>query len=170
MSFGSILRHELLITVAAAVATVFAGCVLLRGVLLAERLGARDALLEAASLWLALNLVPVGLAVTGPGLFEVFPGVLKSFLWMTILVVAMCAGAEVGTRGSANRLLGIVGAVFGLVLGSVLLLAPSGALLACPADACFKPLVGYSVTLLDSIEREDIVVHVPAVPGTDDRQ
>jgi|GEM_PF-1785946 len=97
-----------------------------------------------------------------------FPEALQSFLWMMILVIAMYAGAGGARRGSANRLFGILGTVLGLVFGAALLLAPAGGVVTCPGGACFKPLVGYSVTLLHAIERTDIVVHVPALPEADD--
>jgi len=168
LSLGAVAGGPLPTIMATAIAPSVTAYLLLRRVLSAERATAREMKLQAVCLWIALNLVPSLLAVTGPEPFAAFPGILKSFLWMMILVAVMSAGAEVAPRGGARRLLGIVGAVLGLVLGSALLLAPKGELLACEDGACFKPLAGYSVTLLHTIESDDIEVHLPPAEGAND--
>jgi hypothetical protein len=165
MSMGIATGHGSSMVVASLVASLLAGHLLVRGALLAEQLDTRRALFQAGCLWFALNLVPVLVAVLQPEPRPIWPSALKSFSWMMLLTLAMLAGATTGPRASARRLLGILTAVFGLVAGSALLLAPVDGVAACRGGGCLKPLAGYSVMLLAALEREGIVVHVPALPG-----
>ena len=166
MSVGIATGHGSLMVVVSLVASLLAGHLLVRGALLAEQLETRSALLRAACLWFALNLVPVLVAVFQPEPGPIWASALKSFLWMMLLTLAMVAGATNGPRASARRLLGILAGVFGLVAGSALLLAPVDEVAGCRGGGCLKPLAGYSVMLLAVLEREGIVVHVPAAPGS----
>ena len=168
LSLGIATGWPLLMAVSVGVAPLLVGLLLLRRLLLVERVTARDLMLQGGGLWFALNVAPAVLVAIASAPLAMFPAVLKSFLWMMILMVAIRAGAHLAPRGSASRLLGILAAAFGLVLTAALLLAPAGKTVACPGGACLKPIVGFSVPLLGTIERGDIVVHVPALPDASD--
>jgi|GEM_PF-4105252 len=163
LSLGMLVRNPFAMTTGIAIAPLFVAYFLLRRLLSMQEPRGSALMTYGSKLWVAANLVPISIHLRGDGLMLAWVAGAKSFLWMVVLVSLMRLGIAISRWLGANRLLGIICSSLAAVLAAALQLAPEGRLVACPRDACLKPLLGHSVPLLGALERERIVVHMPAV-------
>jgi len=154
-----------MITVGVGVAPLMAGFLLVRRALSVRDSNVGSLAPLAGALWLAVNVLPLGAVAADAGLVAAMTVATKSSLWMAILVISIALGGRVSSLLGTNRVLGISFTAFALVFGASLLVAPDGRIANCPKATCLKPLVGFSVSFLDAIEREQIIVNVPPLDG-----
>lgn len=168
LSLGMVSGNPMLIVLGVAVAPLMAAYLLLRRVLSDQELEFTGLIRYAGGIWVSPNLLPFIVLLWERGFGEAGVAVAKSAFWMTVLVASLTMGVWISKSLAVNRLLGIFIAVAGLVLGSSVLVAPHDRVAKCPDSVCMKPLMGFSVTLLGAIERQQVAIHIPEISRPED--